>query len=262
MKFEVNLSVYEKGKKRPEYTIDSDLNGEVTLIDLLKWTKTSLIVIADEVLKEEQAAGFDKFPVLTVDGRKGKPIEAVSPLGKIEFTSRSSVNDILLAAYEGVLFRSKVLTGLYKSSHFVFLNGTQIASDLNSLNAWLKTSPEIKDKDIIRIVNIQPYARKLERFGITAQKSSTRYSHRKEHKDKGRGKMLVQVPNGTYYLTARAVKSKFKRNVGIRFAFIPGSSLGLKGSFKGGRKGKNSAGRPYLYPSIVITINERGIINE
>lgn len=256
-KFSVELSVYEAGRKRPQYTLDSDLNGEITLQELLEHTKASLIVIADEVLKEEQANGFDKKPILAVDGRVGKPIQNVSPLGEIEFTARQNVSDILLETYQAILYRSKVLTGRYKSSNFVFLNGQQVATDLQSLTAWIGTNPTFKESDLVRFVNIQPYARKLERFGVTAQRSNTRYEQgRKTGKHAGK---LIQSPNGNYFLTARAIRAKYKRNSSIRFQFISGGNLGIKGEFQsGGRKGKNSAGRPYLYPSITISVSERG----
>ena len=168
------------------------------------------------------------------------------------------MSEIVLETYNALLYRSKVLTGAYKSSHFVFLNGIQVATDLPSLDSWLKTNPQFKNSDTIRFVNIQPYARRLERYGVTAQRSkvSRRDPGRKGQKTGN----LVLIPNGTYYLTARAIRSKYKRNSIIKFAFLPGTSLGLSGSFSGGRRGKNSSGRPYLYPSISISVQERGTI--
>lgn len=256
---DIKVEISENGRKKPEYSLDTDLNGEVTLQELLEFTRQSLIVIADATLTEEQTFGFDKEPVLTVDGITGRPIQKVNPLGQIEFTSRINIEDLLITTYSALLDRSKVDTGRYKSSHYVFLNGAQVATDLDTLNNWLNTSPEFKNSDIIRIVNIQPYARKLERLGVTAQRSNPKTSHRRGDKTKSKPKVIV--PNGTYALTVRAIKGKFKRNSNIRFTFLPGSSLGLSGSFKGGRKGRNSSGRPYLYPTIVITLNERGLNN-
>ena len=259
-KFAVDLQVYEQGRRKPEITLQSDLNGEMTLQELLEYTKASLIVIADAILEEEQAAGFDKKPVVTVDGRTGKPVSAVSPLGSIEFTARADIKDIILETYEALVGRSKVKTGLYVRSHYVFQNGSQVATDYQSLRAWLNVA-EFADKDKIRIVNIQPYARRLERLGVTAQRQQNKL---REKKTRGKGAhgpyLLYATPNGAYALTVRAVKTKYKRNSQIKFAYISGSDLGLAGTFKsGGRRGRNSAGRPYLYPSIVISVDERGI---
>lgn len=261
--FAVDISVSENGRRKPEYTLDTDLNGEITLQDLLQWTKSALIITSDEILKEEQSFGFDKNPILIVDGRKNKNVKDVSPLGQIEFVSRQNISDILTEAYDAILDLSKVKTGRYKSSHYVFQNGNQVATDKASLEAWLKTNPEIRDNDLVRIVNIQPYARRLELLGVTSQRQQSRTE------DKGRRKgvttgIRIRKPNGAYQLAYRRIKSKFKANIFIGFKFIPGSQLGLTAYFKKGRKterpgNKTSAGRTYLYPSLIFKIQERGL---
>lgn len=254
MNLSVEVTVSEKGRvsESKGYLRDS----AIELKELLEYTKSQLIVISDVTLKEEQAQGFDKKPLLVVDNRPRKPIENVSPLGQIEFIARTDIKEIVVETYKALLFRSKVLTGRYKSSHFVFLNGKQVATDEPSLNLWLNSSPEIKGTDVIRFVNIQPYARKLERYGVTAQRSKPRGEKNRKYPER----KPVLAPNGTYFLTARAIRAKYKRNSSIKFTFLSGSSLGLSGSFKSGRAGRNSAGRPYLYPTIVINVQERGII--
>lgn len=261
--FSVDISVSENGRRRPEYKVDTDLSGELSLKDLLEWTRAALIITADEVLKDEQSQGFDKEPVLIVDGRRGKSVQAVSPLGSIQFVSRQDFGAILLDAYNGLLSRSKVLTGNYISSHYVFYNGEQVATDLKSLQGWLGLlgqGPDFKDGDTIRIVNIQPYGRRLELLGVTAQRSNDRVREKRGKKGQYGPGIGIKTPNGAYQLTARSMITKYKQNAIIKFAFIPGTSLGLTGTFKGGRKGKSpSAGRPYLYPSLVFTIQERGI---
>lgn len=259
----VDIKVTESGRNAPEYQLDSDLNGEITLQDLLEYTKSSLILIAHEVLKEEQDAGFDKNPVVAVDGRVGKPVENVSPLGSIEFTSKADINQMLIDTYVSLLDRSPVLTGRYKSSHFVFLNGTQVATDLSSLSNWLTSEPKFKDSDIIRFVDIQPYARKLERLGVTAQRTQSRSSRSQDKR--GRSGAKVLVPNGTYYLTYRAVKRKYKRNSSIGFGYISGASLGLADRsqqhyFKTKRKSEKVS-RTYLYPTIAISVDANGVAN-
>jgi len=257
-RFTVTTSIVDSRNRKAVNPLISDLNGEYTLTELLEHTKASLILISDQVLREEQAAGFDKKPIIAVDRVVGRPLQVVQPLGQVEFTARAQVSDILFATYEAILYRSKVLTGRYKSSNYVFLNGTQVATSMRELEVWFAfAAPAFKQSDIIRFVNIQPYARKLERAGITAQRSKIRkVTGNKKGKHAGK---LLEVPNGTYYLTARAIKAKYKRNSGIRFSFISGASLGLSGVFqKAGRKGKNSAGRPYLYPSITISVSEEG----
>ena len=73
---------------------------------------------------------------------------------------------------------------------------------------------------------------------------------------------LRVIPNGAYQLTARAINGKYKNNINLRFSFIPGNLLGLKGVFKSPHLKKSSRGRPYLYPSISIRSKEGGIIYE
>lgn len=256
MKFSVDVSVEERGKKKPQYSIDTDLNGEVSLAEFLLFTKQTLLVTADFVLKEEQGYGFDPHPVVVVDGKTNKPIINVSPVGQIEFVARAQMKEIILATYQGLLDRSKVLTGRYKQSHFVFLNGNQVAVDLVSLEAWINSNPEFKPTDLIRFVDIQPYARKLERLGVTAQRTAER-TYIKRDKNKKVLSTRPKQPNGVYFQTARSIKAKFKRNAGIKFTFIAGSQLGITSSFKS-RGGK--PGRTYLYPSIVLTLQEGGTL--
>lgn len=255
MNFEVSVAVEESGRRRPEYRLDTDLHGEVTLADFLEFTRSTLIITSNEVLKEEQANGFDKNPVVAVDGNVGKPVSAVNSLGQIEFTKRADMKEVLTETYEGILGRSPVLTGRYKSSNFVFLNGDQVANDLATFKSWIESNPTFEDKDLIRFVNIQPYGRKLERLGVTGQRQQSRTVKSRDKRRSAQGHRVL-APNGTYFLTARAIRSKYKRNSVIKFTFISGNSLGITGNFKQGRNGK--PGRAYLYPTIIISVREGG----
>lgn len=250
--FEVELSVEENGKKAPKYTLETDLYGEVTLMDLLEYMRSALIITADFVLKEEQALGFDKKPLTLVDGSELKPIESVKPFGKIEHIAKTNLADIVLAAYASISQRSPVFTGRYKSSNFVFLNNTQIATDQASLEAWINSSPTILDTDVIQFVNIQPYARKLERQGVRAGKEGGNIGRTRQRK--GRRGNAILLPNGAYFLTARVIASKYK-NVRVKFNFIPGTQISVVGSFQ---KAVRGSGRPYLYPSVSISVKKGG----
>lgn len=250
------MSVEENGfvQTNKGYLRDSKMEYE----DILKWTKTQLIVVANNALIEEQGRGFDKNPVVIVDGKKGKSVSDVHPLGSIEFVSRQDFGEILLNAYNEIILSSKVLTGRYQASHQVVWNKTTVATDLLSLMTWIKTNPQIKVADTLMIVNTQPYARKLELLGVTAGRS---LRNRKERSFKRKGvtqKIVVNKPNGTYQLALRRVKSKSKNNVGVFFKFLPGSFLGLSGSFKKG-KDQKSIGRPYLYPALIFKIGAEGL---
>jgi len=254
--FSVEMSVEENGfvQTNKGYIRDSKME----YADILKWTKSQLITISEQVLIEEQGRGFDKNPVILVDGKKGKSISEVHPLGSIEFVSRQDFGEILLNAYNEIVLSSKVLTGRYQASHQVVWNKTTVATDLLSLLSWIKTEPQIKVSDTLMIINTQPYARKLELRGVTAGRTSM---NKKERTFKRKGvtkKIVVNKPNGTYQLALRRVKSKFKNNVGVFFKFLPGSFLGLSGSFKNG-KDQKSIGRPYLYPALIFKIGAEGL---
>lgn len=268
MNFTVELEVRENGRKSPQYTLDSDINGEVTFDALIDYMKATLIFVAKDVLEEEQARGFDKTPVTTVDNRRDKSILDVKPFGTIEFAARQNMKDILLETYDSLLYRSPILTGKYISSHVMVYNNQVVAIGQNSLNAWLASNPNFQDSDVIKFIDTQPYARKLERQGITAQKRSTR--SKKSTDKRGRSGDRILAPNGVYYLTAQAIKRKYKRNSSIKFGFTSGAALGLADKFKtvssgargGGRKraGRFTKTKTYFYPTISILVNEAGIL--
>lgn len=255
LNFSVSLSVEESGKKRPEYTLDSDINGEVSFADFLEYVKSVLVSTASVVLKEEQANGFEKNPVVVVDGRYNKPIELVSPLGSISFVAKADMKEIIRETFDGLIKRSPILTGAYISSHFVFLNNRQVAKGQNSLDAWLDSNPVFNENDFIWFVNAQPYARKLERLGVTGDRQHSRTVQSRDKYRAAQGYRVV-APNGAYFLTARSIRAKYKFNTLIKFMFIPGSSLGLSGTFKQGKK--SSIGRSYLYPAIVLSVQQKG----
>lgn len=268
-----NIEVTEKGRKVPLYDLTSDINGEKTLAEFLKFIKITLVTVAHDVLKEQQARGFDKEPVIVVDGKVGKPIDKVNPIGKIEFVSRVDAGQIVIDALQGIYDRSKIgETRKYISSHFVFFNGQGIAKTVEELKLWLEKKESFKATDYFQIINAQPYARRLERLGVTSSSATNRVnnrSYKSRDKTKPPGSKIV-APNGTYFLTSRSIKRKYKRNSSIRFGFVTGDNIripdgaggtgGLAGVFKRDRKnGRPKTKRAYLYPCLTIVIQEAGI---
>jgi len=257
--FRVKTEIKSRGKPT-KFSVNNDLNGELTLEELVKLMRRTLITVSHDLLKKRQAQGFEKDPVTIVDNRLNKPILQVKPFGKIEFKKRVKSLEIIVFAYKEVLKRSPVESGNYRSSHFVFLNGTRIASTLSELLAWEKTNPKIERNDFIRIVNSAPYARRLERLGVTRQRTRRVRIKNKRTNSSGRVRSPTSLkPNGVYFLSTRAAKRKYKGNVSIYFGFIPGSLLGLTAMFKGGGTSKRKP-RTYLYPTIKIYIGgKRGV---
>ncbi len=269
MRFNVEVDVFQDGKKDPAYTVATDQDGGLTAKDLLLHLRTTLIATAFEMLRDEISKGFDQNPVVVVDNRAGKPVSQAQ--SSIEFNSRVSMRDIILDTYEGLSILSPVRTGRYISSNFVYLNNQRVATDLTSLDAWINSNPEFKDSDVIKFINIQPYARKLERLGVTNANMKTRTQKSKDKR--GRSGDRILAPNGTYYQTAKAIIRKYKRNSSVKFSFIPGDRLGLvqhkfKTKASGARNGARSKfnrfnkhqARTYLYPMITIRVKESGIL--
>jgi hypothetical protein len=85
------------------------------------------------------------------------------------------------------------------------------------------------EKDRIRFINTAPYARKLERDGVTAQRQKAKIGNGSRVSRGVRSK--IRVPNGAYALAARAVRAKFKGNSGIKFSLIPGNYLGIGSNY-------------------------------
>jgi len=262
IELDIKVDVFENGKPSI-YKLENDINGEYTFEKLVAFFKESLLRISLDVLKEEQSQGFDKKPVVFVDKKLNKPILNVEPFGTIEFRSRVQSLEIIDFAYREILKRSPVDTGRYESSHFVFLNGKRIATSLPELNAWVASRPQIKENDFIRIVNVTPYGRRLERLGVTRQRTRRVTVRRKRRGSRNplqnSGAKSLR-PNGAYFLATRSAKRKFKGNAAIYFGFIPGSQLGLSAAFSSGARSKSGKSRTYLYPTMKIYVGgKKGI---
>jgi len=268
LKIKVDVNVVEgTGKKRTNpYSLDSDLKGEWTLEELVQHLKSSLIAISLDVLAEEQAAGFDKDPVMVVDG-KSKPLFDVSPFGRVEFFSRiKEVAPILTKIYADILNKSPILTGMYQDSNLVLVNGKTVATNMQEFEGYLKTAT-FSSTDIIRFINVTPYARKLERMGVTAQRRATRLV--KSRDKRARGEIFagnkIRAPNGVYYLTLKSFQKKYKFLANAKFKLVPGGSFDTSKLPTSTRTGKplrrtyKKSGDPYLYPSIIINFKEMGL---
>ena len=252
-KFEVTMNVKENGRKAPTWTIANDINGKMTLADLLHFTKGALIHIASDALKEEQARGFDKNPIRIVDGKFNRPEKDVHPLGKIQYVSHENFAEVILYAYEAVLIRSKVKTGQYYESNVITYNGNQVAKTMASLKSWLK-GRTFTDKDKVRITNTAPYARKLELEGVRFGKTRRKWGKpgKKGYKTGiMNSKGQIRKPNGAYTLATKAIKAKYGKNAFIKYELMLGSTIGLVGPGRVRKTGVD-IGQPYVYPSILL----------
>lgn len=258
---EVTVSITEKGKNAPQYQIIGAGNKTKDLAQLAFFTKQALISTAETVFREEISKGFDPDPIVRVDNRIGKSVDDVKAFGKIEYISRINIREAIEFGYEAILKRSPVVTGIYKSQNLVFFNGRQIASTLKELEKFFDNAPRIEDRDVFRFVNAAPYAHALERYGRTRQRKQPR--KRKRRGERGKRGQRVLKPNGTYKLTERALKKKFRGLLPV-FKLVPGDVLGITSplgpSFRAtyDPKGRYNSGF-YLYPTIRITLSTESI---
>lgn len=247
-----------------------DTRGDVEIKELFKFIKSKLIEISLLALREEQSNGFDKNPIQVVDGDIKKPLENVKPFGKVSYVSRASSMDIFLSIYDGLVKRSPYDEGNYIAAHFVYVNQKLVATNRAALENFVKTN-ELKGGDIVRFVDVVPYAGKLEREGTTGAKKTNHRLKKSKDKPKFRSGPMVRAPNGAYYLTAKQVVRKYGFNSKIEFQWVNGSNLDLSAApthSKAGKKfrrtfadrGRGSRKGSYAYPSIVIFINKEGLL--
>ena len=239
-----------------------------TVEELFEFIQGNLVLTAKEFLKKEQEKnGFPKKEFLTiVDGKIGADELTVKPLGKIEYVTKlEDISAVVIDVFKLIAERTAVRTGYYSSMHVLMYNGSVVAKGYSNARAWLSSGKQFKPTDRFRIINLAPYARKIERLGIKRgtrgqDKGKNTKSYRTTKNKLG---AKVRAPNGAYWLARAAARRRFpqlKNN--IKFSFVPISpSVASRQNpktfspndykFKTG-KGK---GRPYLYPSISISIN-------
>jgi len=265
---EISIRVTDNDKNAPPWSLESDLNGEATVRDFKTFIQRATWGIAEETLKEEQAKGFDKDPRVRTDNKWGKEPRDVKFMGKIEYFSRQSIREALLEAYEMILKRSPVRSGQYLMSHYVYYNHKKIAESKGELYTWLKANEEnVKDGDLVRIVNVTPYAARIEiRGGRRGTAGKTK------GKNVNPGKKAFG--SGAYALAARAINSKYKAQGRVKFQMIPNGHAGVyveasshfRNSYipDSSRRGvaKNKKKRfsgPYVYPTVTFQISGEGI---
>jgi hypothetical protein len=263
----LNFSIEETGRKKPLYEVEGVPAG-TNLADLLSYTKEALIATTNTVLKDEQSRGFDKDPLILVDNKRGRSLELVKPLGKIEIYSKlSGIAQPLLDLYQGIRRRSPKVSGNYDKYNAVYYNGKLIGDDYNEVKAWFDTNEtKVKQGDRFRFVNRAPYALALELKGVTRGNVKGRTA---KVGKKGAKKTTVRKPNGTYYLSYIAARKKIGKNVKIKFEMLPGSYFGFTNPItpSGGRSfrttfhEKNTKYKGYyVYPSITVGIFKEGVV--
>lgn len=100
-------------------------------------------------LQREGRAALDY--TVWVDGRENAPLESVSPEGRIIYRF-NGIAEATAFALGFCVARSPVLTGAYRKSWFVLVDGRE----------WSAPLPEIPSGAEVLVVNTQPYHRKID----------------------------------------------------------------------------------------------------
>lgn len=176
-----------------------------TTAETVKWISGSIeettIAVAEDVLKREVGAGaFTTTPSVVTDGVVGRDYHQVKAFGRIEFIAQPTMREAVLWARDMVRQLSPVLTGRYRDSNIVLLNGTGITGNsLTVLNS-------VKPGDRVQLVNIEPYARKIE----------GQRANRRKHWKRRRG-LSKQAPGGVYRLVYAMLQQRYGRTLFVDY---------------------------------------------
>ncbi len=198
--------------------------------DIRKYTAT----VARQALAEEQLRGFDERPRRIVDRRYDAPLDSVRPFGVIEFIARGDIAELLRWIWAALVKRSPVLTGRYKRSHLVMINGVSVGPDPEAVIA------KYKPGDRIQIVNTMPYAKKIEGRSKTKTGGAA---------VRGQSK---QAPNGVYRAVYGAAKRRYGKVAFIDFSYVKLDTGRTVMGLQGGGKNRKRVRRPAVFPAIQI----------
>ena len=192
-------------------------------------------IMAEQISRAGIAPDFDAYA--NTPGNTN--IETVKvPGGMIVYRYRYA-REILTVALEELRKASPVISGLYRDSHTLFINGVAVTNP--------GTSASLKAGDEIFIANPVPYARRLE-VGLT---------------ESGRA-FVIQTQPRIYERTLKNILIPRYRNVAklsLDYVTIPDAYI-IKGRLpshyiaKGGvrRRRRQQVGQPVRAPAIVISL--------
>ncbi|PWE57660.1 hypothetical protein DEM27_00150 [Metarhizobium album] len=180
--------------------------------ETIEETRKALVALAKEKHAEVMRAApqptrFERF----VDGKRGAPEDAVKAGGMIRYLY-PRLAEVVQFALETLFDLSPVLSGEYRNSHVLLVNGV------------LARNMEGYAGGEVVITNVQPYARKIEL---------------------GAMKMRVDGSSRVYFQAADMVRGRFGNEASIGFTY----RAVVGGGIVSGRAG-NKAG--LRYPALVI----------
>lgn len=262
----VDISVREGRGKSGQWSLDSDLSGQMTAVELAEFMKHALLTISQQALTESQSKGeFPKDPkdfLVATDGRLGKHISDVKPFGKIEFQRKVDMGEVILFIFDEIMKRSPVLTSQFYQNNILTLNGNEVGRTRSEIDSFMRTySP--KQADIFRFVNTMPYAKRLEVRGIIRGRERGSGGEGKRRERIGRNRKTggtFRAPTGTYHLATQAANKRYRLNSVIKFKMISGAEMqipaGVNTLTGKPHRRKTLEGIAYIYPSVYLYVRE------
>lgn len=169
-------------------------------------TRQQIIAVTKEKTADNLAAIGAATPFIRyVDGTLNKPLEQVSDHG-FTLTQFELLGHVVDEAMKELILASPFgpgKDGHYRDDHWLYVNQTRRDFAFDSKIV------EIGQNDEVVIVNVRPYARKIEGG---ARERFRRMTNR-------RPGLSVQAPNGVYEITARALQRRFGNIASIRFTY-------------------------------------------
>jgi len=198
--------------------------------------------LAEAQTASQRATGRVPSHDTFVDGREGADLASVKPDGVIVFRF-ALLREALLWIHQALVEKSPVLSGRYSRSHVLFADGVEVfpgAEEVPSAREYI-------------FLNVQPYARKIERKGDRPGQSK-------------------KAPDGVYEAVAALAAQRFGRLASIKFSFrsfqgtavvdyIPTGTKGHRNRLRNGRftstatahRAARSRERATRQPCIVIS---------
>ena len=197
-----------------------------------------------------------------VDGRENAPLESVRPDGRIVYRF-NGLSEAIAFALGFVIARSPELSGAYRKSWFVLVNGL----------LWRRDFQDIPSGAEVAIVNTQPYHRKIDMGSQGTGRIGREVANRRKAGTTRKRGVYVSIVEAARQETMRRFPGVFAERV---FLELPSGPAPAPYTLKGGlvrlgqmskmRKGKfagrlvgskfSKAGEQMTYPALVMRWND------
>jgi hypothetical protein len=174
-----------------------------------------------------------------VDKKYDLALASVKDYGVVSFVRKAGMPEIVQKAVTLLRKVSPVKYGTYMLNHIIMVNGKELP--LHAIDQ-IVLSPD----DIIQLVNVSEYARKMEGYDIAGGGRTKKGTPRK------RKPQSSQAPQGVYRLVARLLKQQYGNTAFIKYTFRTMESARTVRVTRGKSAGTSKQNR---YPMIRIAFS-------